>query len=624
MPCRHAALAAAFALVAALACVPEVPAAAPQADVVVAPGGDDAGPGTAAAPLATPARARDAVRQRIAAGLKAPVTVLLRGGTYRLTEPVVFGPQDGGTAACPVTYAAWPGETPVLSGGRVITGWKAAADGTWQVVLPEVKSGAWTFRELFVGGERRPRARHPNDGFLRVAKVVDDRRSFQYAEGDLPPLGDVGRAELLLLHDWSVSYNLLASVDAPTRTVATTEQIGGEAAFWRINGFEPNPRYRIENHRALLDAPGEWFLDEAAGTLTYKPMPGEKPETVEAVAPVAPQLLVVRGDAKAGRYVEQLHFKGLVLRHCAWTFKERYAGGQACFHWQGPPTKGWKWGPVTPAVEFEAARDCTFEGGVLEHLGGSGVWIGRATRGCKVVGSRISDVSGNGVMVGDYGQRQGDDVTRATVISNNLVETCGQQFFGAVGVWVGLAEGTEVVRNTVRRHPYTGVSVGWQWNPTPTQARANVVSANHMHDCMLVLSDGGCIYTLGLQPGSRLEGNLIHDVPKNAGRAESNGMFLDEGTTDFLISGNLIYATDRSPFRFHKAGKNMVRGNTVTLPAGVPLVRFNNTPQENISAETNTEVPADQTASPAVQQKIKDMAARTGPEAAWRKGLGLE
>ncbi len=37
---------------------------------------------------------------------------------------MVFTPADSGTAAAPITYAAYPGEQPVLSGGRAITGWQ--------------------------------------------------------------------------------------------------------------------------------------------------------------------------------------------------------------------------------------------------------------------------------------------------------------------------------------------------------------------------------------------------------------------------------------------------------------------------------------------------------------------
>ena len=53
---------------------------------------------------------------------------------------------------------------------------------------------------------------------------------------------------------------------------------------------------------------------------------------------------------------------------------------------------------------------------------------------------------------------------------------------------------------------------------------------------MQKLSDGGGIYMLGLQPGSKILRNLIHDVTVNVGRAQSNGMFLDEGITDVLVA----------------------------------------------------------------------------------------
>ncbi len=84
-------------------------AAPPPADLYVAPNGNDRNPGTAAAPLATIARARDLLRPRIAAGLSADVLVAIRGGTYRLEQPLVFGPEDSGSDRHSVTYAACPG-----------------------------------------------------------------------------------------------------------------------------------------------------------------------------------------------------------------------------------------------------------------------------------------------------------------------------------------------------------------------------------------------------------------------------------------------------------------------------------------------------------------------------------
>ncbi len=100
------------------------------ADFHVAPNGDDANPGTRRRPFATVTRARDAVRAKIAAGLTADVTVLIRSGTYRVAEPIVFGPEDSGTERHSITYAAYAGEKPVIGGGRVVTGWRDRGDGT--------------------------------------------------------------------------------------------------------------------------------------------------------------------------------------------------------------------------------------------------------------------------------------------------------------------------------------------------------------------------------------------------------------------------------------------------------------------------------------------------------------
>lgn len=61
---------------------------------------------------------------------------------------------------------------------------------------------------------------------------------------------------------------------------------------------------------------------------------------------------------------------------------------------------------------------------------------------------------------------------------------------------------------------------------------------------------------------------------------------MDEGTTDLVVEGNDIHDIARSPVRFHKAGRNVLRGNRLRPGEGVPALRFNNTPVENIVVET--------------------------------------
>ncbi|MDC0284696.1 right-handed parallel beta-helix repeat-containing protein [Mariniblastus sp.] len=111
---------------------------------------------------------------------------------------------------------------------------------------------------------------------------------------------------------------------------------------------------------------------------------------------------------------------------------------------------------------------------------------------------------------------------------------------------------------------------------------------NRIHDIMLELSDGGGIYTLGRQPGTVLRGNYISNVPSNHGRAESNGIFMDQGSSGILVQGNVIAGTKCSPMRFHLAGQNTLKENQCFHPVGVEPLKFNNTPKDNIKLVDNS------------------------------------
>tara|TARA_B110000037_G_scaffold221345_1_gene292055 strand:- start:47876 stop:48349 length:474 start_codon:yes stop_codon:yes gene_type:complete len=125
------------------------------------------------------------------------------------------------------------------------------------------------------------------------------------------------------------------------------------------------------------------------------------------------------------------------------------------------------------------------------------------------------------------------------------------------------------------------------WSPEPTQCKENIISGNHIHHILNKLSDGGGIYNLGLQPKSVISNNLIHDVKLNAGRAESNGMFLDEGITGIVVENNIVYNIARSPLRFHKASKNIVRNNVFECSQDIPPIRYNRTEESNIQKIEN-------------------------------------
>ncbi len=553
----------------------------------VSPAGDDKNVGSLEKPFASIPRAKAEVARRRAAGAKGDLTVWIRDGVYRLRQALVFGPGDGGTAGSQVKYSAYQGEQVTVSGGRVLSGWTVGKDGAWRVSLPEVKAGKWAFRTLFVNGLRRNPARFPNQGYLRVAEVGEDKRtSFTVKAGELPAGAMIAGAELVFLHDWSISRIPIASYDEKTRVMKMATRVGPRAKHYRMDHYEPHPRYYLEGSASFLDRAGEWYLDRESGELSYLPMPGESMENTQVVAPFSKGLVKAAGTAE--QPLENLWFHRINFEHAAWRGAlAAYAAGQAGFHEESTAeAKNWTRNPISAAIDFEYLEGGGMVGGRVAHMEGSGVWIGAGCRGGRVEGMTITDIAGNGLMVGVTSSAPGLAAEKIQV-KGNLIEACGRRYFGSIGIWVGMANHTQILHNEVRQMPYTGVSVGWMWNPKDTPCFANRVEGNHIHHVMQTLSDGGGIYTLGKQPGTILKGNVIHDVKPNAGRAESNGMFLDQGTTDIVIEGNLIYNIAKSPLRFHQAGVNHVRGNILVNEKDVPTIRYNATPEKNVLLENN-------------------------------------
>ena len=109
-------------------------------------------------PVKTLAEARDAARAQRRAGKTGNLTIRIGDGVYFLPETLVLTPQDSNT-----TWEAAPGARPLVSGGRVISGWKKGQGPRWtaDATGPE-------FRQLFISGRRAQRARTPNFGFYRI------------------------------------------------------------------------------------------------------------------------------------------------------------------------------------------------------------------------------------------------------------------------------------------------------------------------------------------------------------------------------------------------------------------------------------------------------------------------
>ncbi|MDB2673516.1 hypothetical protein N9Y81_01040 [Akkermansiaceae bacterium] len=92
------------------------------ADFYVSTDGNDKGSGKIDDPFATLERARDAVR-KLKTQIDKGITVQIRGGEYRPSETIIFGPVDSGKNSN-ITYEAIPGETPIFSSDLDLGGWE--------------------------------------------------------------------------------------------------------------------------------------------------------------------------------------------------------------------------------------------------------------------------------------------------------------------------------------------------------------------------------------------------------------------------------------------------------------------------------------------------------------------
>jgi hypothetical protein len=497
----------------------------------VAPNGNDTWSGRPASPaadgsdgpLATLMGARDRIRQLKAKGSAAgPIEVQICNGVYAITEPLRLGIEDSGTVKSPITYCAYDGEKPVLSGGRRISGWRQEGN-LWVVHLPEVENGKWWFSALFVDGEYRGPARAPNEGFFHIAgKSQDNDKSFYYRPEELGAYKDFEDAVLVAIDSWDTSHLRIEKVDQEKNIFHFTAKPNNPFEKWR-----PGQSYFVKNVREALDQPGEWCLDRKTGNLYYWPLPDQTMEKTEVIAPVVGRLVEILG--RVDMPVERIHFVGLRFYHTEFTVP------QTGFFPQQAASE------VRGAIYAEFVRNCSINDCEIAHGSHYGIEMNKGCRYNRIVRNHIFDLGAGGVRIGPQSRigLSEPEETMFNTVDNNWIHACGKIFLEGVGVWIGQSSYNTVSHNEICDLDYTGISVGWTWGYDPSNAHHNTIEYNHIHHIGKdVLHDMGAIYSLGVAPGTVLRNNLIHDTG-----VESRGIYTDEASSDMLVENNIVYNT---------------------------------------------------------------------------------
>jgi hypothetical protein len=145
-------------------------------------------------------------------------------------------------------------------------------------------------------------------------------------------------------------------------------------------------------------------------------------------------------------------------------------------------------------------------------------------------------------------------------VTDNHIHDGGHVFHEGVGILALFTFGNQLSHNHIHDFNYSGISCGWQWAYGDSITKDNIIAKNHIHHLGKgLLSDMGGIYTLGVQPGTVIRGNVIHDVERrNYG---GWAIYPDEGSSHILIEHNICYDTHSTSFFQHYGRENIVRNN---------------------------------------------------------------
>ncbi|MBE6755724.1 MAG: hypothetical protein E7555_04650 [Ruminococcaceae bacterium] len=534
-------------------------------DLVVSPEGDDSNAGTEEMPLRTFLGAKEKLKEiKDNISTDKEVTVWFKEGTYLIDEKVNFDSDDFSN----VVYRSVPGEDVIFTGAVELSDWTEGEINGIKALVADVDTEKVYFRSLFKGEERLPVSVWPEEGSF-TAKNADIKdalnpndesgffklhTAFYANEKEIMNFANLEDVNVRIMHKWCDDILPLHSVDVETGRV----EVRKPAAMT----IEVNDNYVYENVREAVNNAGEWYLDRSEGKLYYIPCEGETAENLVLSAPVNDSFIEIDG-------MSDITFSGIRFVNTDWDF---VSGTLNLWPMDktNPNYEYIEFAPTHPQASYEIPAaitivnaeniniiNCTFR-----SISDTAVMFKENVKNSAVDVCHFDEIGGNAIFINaPYAIPA---VTKEISITNCEINEYGRIYNHSIGVLLCHASDCIIENNEIHDGWYTAISVGWVWgyaeNPTDNiQVKDNLIYniGNGW------LSDMGGIYTLGIQPGTVLSGNVIYNVGCYGGEQGYGGwgIYLDEGSTEILVENNLVYDCSSQAFHQHYGRDNVIRNN---------------------------------------------------------------
>jgi hypothetical protein len=483
------------------------------AEYYVSPAGSDQNPGTFKSPFRTIERAANVA----AAG----DVVTIRGGVYHETVT----PQHSGERGAPIVFRAYRRERVTIDGADVVSGWSTYQGAIYKAALSATLGTGND--QIFVDGQMMNEARWPSTSLDPMRPVLatagPGTTASQISDPALTtPAAYWKGATVWFLggdKDWEPWV---------AQTATVTDSTVGSVTFGKTPLDTPDclpvpgTRYYLTNGPlSSLDSPTEWWY---GGGQLYLWLPGSDAPATHAIEAKRRQVGFDLTDRQFIRLENVCFFAtGLslanafqcVVDHCQFQYVSHFVTIKS----------GWDTRDDLGIVI--GGHDNVLENSIIRYSAGNGVAVlgsHNTVTNCYIRGADYAGTDSTGIRVtGDH----------QIVTDNTVTETA------RAGLLNRVLKASRILRNDISEFSMwtqdTGGTYCWQ-----TDGQGTEIAYNRVHDAT----------------DTFLAGRL-------GGRRVTSGIYLDNGSPNFIVHHNLIYNVDEGMRLNDPSLSNQIYNNTV-------------------------------------------------------------